>query len=75
MSWKSEDGYTYDTTDWAPHENGIKWVINTGLMVGVRDQNTKKADFNATDPITRREFATVALRLATDASIKDEIDD
>lgn len=75
MSWKSKDGYTYETTDWAPHEDGIKWVINTGLMVGARDTAKKTGDFMPTKPISRREFATVALRLANDASIKDEIDD
>jgi len=75
MSWKSKDGYTYDDSDWGDHATGIKWVINTGLMVGARVVATMKGDFFATRPISRREFATVALRLATDASIKDEIDD
>jgi D-alanyl-D-alanine carboxypeptidase len=75
MSWKSKDGYTYETDGWAPHEKGIQWIINAGLMVGARDVKTMTGDFMPDRPVNRDEFATIALRLATDADIKDEIDD
>lgn len=75
-SWKSADGYTYlDVEEWPPHEQGIEWTINTGLMVGDRRGGKSAAYFNAADPISRGEAATVFRRLATDADLLGEIED
>jgi hypothetical protein len=75
-TWKSADGYTYlDVEEWDPHQNGIEWTINTGLMVGDRSGGKSSAYFNARDPISRGEAATVFKRLADDAGITAEIED
>lgn len=74
-TWKSRDGYTYVTDDWAPHDKGIKFVIDAGLMVGARDEATKTGEFNAPDPLKRGEFATVLKRFTDDAGLSTEIDD
>jgi hypothetical protein len=76
VSWTSTDGYIYNTDDWAPHENGIKWVINEGLMMGARKTvaGKKVGDFMAQDALERGEAATIIRRLAIDAGIADDIE-
>ena len=77
MAWKSEAGYTYtDDGEWPPHENGIKWTINEGLLVGDRDEKTMTAVFNADRSLARGEAATVFYRIAKDSpTFKKEIED
>jgi hypothetical protein len=74
-TWKSKDGYTYPTDDWPPHDDGIKFVINGGIMLGGRDEKKKTGEFRAQDPIERGEFATVMYRFSKDVGLADEVTD